>query len=149
MLTLKFVHTLQVTLSEGTILSHALHGNVSHYQVHNEYGVRHAKLVASSLKGNSSLVLSAATYTGIGAIGGSHVHVQADVTGSWSNMKTALETALGLGLAGIPLAGGGSVCGTTGDYDEELCLRSGEQPQTHLFLLSGGQELKGGLALRS
>jgi alpha-glucosidase (family GH31 glycosyl hydrolase) len=38
-------------------------------------------------------------------------------------MKIALETALGLGLAGIPLAGGGPVCGATGEYDEELCIR--------------------------
>jgi hypothetical protein len=42
-------------------------------------------------------------------------------------MKAALETALGLGLAGIPLAGGGSVCGTMGNYDEELCIRLVEQ----------------------
>jgi alpha-glucosidase (family GH31 glycosyl hydrolase) len=49
-------------------------------------------------------------------------------------MKTALETALGLGLAGIPLSGGGSVCGTMGEYDEELCVRLVEQPLTNLFL---------------
>jgi hypothetical protein len=46
-------------------------------------------------------------------------------------MKAALETALGLGLAGIPLAGGGSVCGTMGDYDDELCTRLVDKAQTH------------------
>lgn len=68
-------------------------------------------------------MLSAATYTGSGTVGGSHAHAQADVACTWSNMKVALETALGLGLAGIPLAGGGSVCGTMGNYDDELCIR--------------------------
>jgi len=56
------------------------------------------------------------------------------VRATWSNMKTALETALGLGLAGIPLSGGGSICGTAGEYDEELCIRLVEQPHTYLFL---------------
>lgn len=82
----------------------------------------------------TDLVLSAATHTGIGAEGGCHAHTQADVNATWSNMKIALQTSLGLGLAGIPLSGGGSVCGTMGDYDEELCIRLVEQPQTHLFL---------------
>jgi alpha-glucosidase (family GH31 glycosyl hydrolase) len=49
-------------------------------------------------------------------------------------MKIALETALGLGLAGIPLSGGGSICGTTGEYEEELCIRLVEKSLTHLFL---------------
>jgi alpha-glucosidase (family GH31 glycosyl hydrolase) len=79
-------------------------------------------------------VLSAATNPGVGAVGGCHAHLQADVSATWSNMKIALETALGLGLAGIPLSGGGSVCGTMGDYDEELCIRLVEQPQKHPFL---------------
>lgn len=117
------MHVLEGTLSEGTLWWHASHGSVSHYQVHNEYGLRHAELVVSSLTNDTPLVLSAATYTGLGAVGGSHAHTQADVRGTWSNMKIALETALGLGLAGIPLAGGGPVCGATGEYDEELCIR--------------------------
>jgi alpha-glucosidase (family GH31 glycosyl hydrolase) len=113
-----------------------LHKNESepHYWVHNEYGLRHARLVANCSDAKPELVLSAATHTGIGAVGGCHAHAQTIVNATWSNMKTALETALGLGLAGIPLSGGGSVCGTTGDYDEELCNRLVEQPQTHPFL---------------
>jgi alpha-glucosidase (family GH31 glycosyl hydrolase) len=129
-----FILTLQGRLSTGTLWWEARHGNVSHYQVHNEYGLRHAEVVASILKEKDTLVLSAATHTGIGAVGGSHAHAQANVRCLWGNMKTALLTALGLGLAGIPLVGGGSVCGTTGDYDEELCLRLVEYPQTHVFL---------------
>jgi alpha-glucosidase (family GH31 glycosyl hydrolase) len=116
-----FVLTLQGKLSTGTLWWQYRHGKESHYQLHNEYGLRHAEMVRSSVK--NALVLSAATHTGIGAVGGSHAHAQANVRCLWGNMKTALQTALGLGLAGIPLAGGGSVCGTTGDYDEELCIR--------------------------
>jgi alpha-glucosidase (family GH31 glycosyl hydrolase) len=118
-----FVLTLQGKLSTGTLWWKALHGKEPHYKRHNLYGLRHAELVASIVKAENKLVLSAATHTGIGAVGGSHVHVQANVRCLGGNMKTALETALGLGLAGIPLAGGGSVCGTTDDYDEDLCLR--------------------------
>jgi lysosomal alpha-glucosidase len=117
------VYTVQGTLSNGTLWWLARHGNTSHYQLHNEYGLEHAKLVASNLQADKHIVLSAATYTGSGAVGGSHAHARADVECTWSNMAAALETALGLGLAGIPLAGGGSVCGTMGDYDDELCTR--------------------------
>ena len=124
---------MQGALSTGTLWWKYLHGNESHYRVHNEYGLRHAKLVASCENENGTLVLSAATHTGVGAVGGCHAHAQANVEATWGNMKTALETALGLGLAGIPLSGGGSVCGTMGDYDEELCVRLVEQPQTYLF----------------
>ncbi|PNF28753.1 hypothetical protein B7P43_G07783, partial [Cryptotermes secundus] len=117
------VYVPEGTLSRGTLWWRARHGNTFHYQLHNMYGLQHAKLVASNLQADKHIVLSAATYTGSGAVGGSHAHARADVACTWSNMKTALETALGLGLAGIPLAGGGSVCGTMGDYDEELCTR--------------------------
>jgi alpha-glucosidase (family GH31 glycosyl hydrolase) len=109
-------------LSAGTLWWEYLHGKEPHYRLHNEYGLRHAKLVKSCLD-VTDLVLSAATHTGIGAEGGCHAHTQADVNATWSNMKIALQTSLGLGLAGIPLSGGGSVCGTMGDYDEELCIR--------------------------
>lgn len=118
---------MQGTLSRGTLWWLVRHGDKRHYKLHNEYSLQHAKLVKSSLQAEQHLVLSAATYTGSGAVGGSHAHGQADVACTWSNMKAALETALGLGLAGIPLAGGGSVCGTMGNYDEELCIRLVEQ----------------------
>jgi alpha-glucosidase (family GH31 glycosyl hydrolase) len=118
-------------LSRGTLWWLARHGNRSHYQLHNEYGLQHAKLVASNLQADRQIVLSAATFTGSGAVGGSHAHAQADVACTWSNMKTALETALGLGLAGVPLAGGGPVCGNMDDYDDELCTRLVDRAQTH------------------
>jgi hypothetical protein len=79
-------------------------------------------------------VLSAATYTGSGAVGGSHAHAQSAVACTWSNMRTALETALGLGLVGIPLAGGGSVCGTMGDYDDEVCTRLVDRVETRIVI---------------
>jgi alpha-glucosidase (family GH31 glycosyl hydrolase) len=123
MLVTTLLCTLQGTLSRGTLWWLNRHGNTPHYQLHNAYGLGHAKLVASNLQADKHIVLSAATYTGSGAVGGSHAHVQADVACTWRNMKTALETALGQGLVGIPLAGGGSVCGTMGDYDDEVCTR--------------------------
>jgi alpha-glucosidase (family GH31 glycosyl hydrolase) len=118
-----FLHIVQGSLSRGTLWWNVSHGNTPHYKLHNKYNLQYAKSVASSLQLEKHLVLSAATHTGTGNVGGSHAHAQADVACTWSNMKVALETALGLGLAGIPLAGGGSVCGTMGNYDDELCIR--------------------------
>jgi alpha-glucosidase (family GH31 glycosyl hydrolase) len=126
--------TLQGTLSNGTLWWLNRHGNKFHYQLHNEYGLKQAKLVASNLLAGNQIVLSAATYTGSGAVGGSHAHAQADVACTWSNMRTALEAALGLGLVGIPLAGGGSVCGTVGDYDDEVCTRLVDRVETRSVL---------------
>lgn len=114
---------MQGTLSRGTLWWEVRHGSTPHYKLHNKYSLQNAKSVASSLQLEKHLVLTAATYTGSGTVGGSHAHTQADVACTWSNMKDALEMALGQGLAGIPLAGGGSVCGTTGSYDDELCIR--------------------------
>lgn len=110
------------TLSTGTLWWQYRHGKESHYKLHNEYGLRHAKLVKSRLN-ETQLVLSAATHTGVGAVGGCHANARADFFATWDNMKIALQTALGLGLAGIPLSGGGPVCGTMGVYEEELCIR--------------------------
>ncbi|PSN47908.1 hypothetical protein C0J52_03372 [Blattella germanica] len=69
------------------------------------------------------IVLSSATFTGSGTVSGSHSHEFNEVPCTWSNMISAQKTVLGQGLAGIPLAGGGPVCGNIGDYDDELCLR--------------------------
>jgi alpha-glucosidase (family GH31 glycosyl hydrolase) len=128
-------------LSRGTLWWRSSHGNTFHYKLHNAYGLQQAKLVKSILELDKYLVLSAATYTGSGAVGGSHTHVQADVACTWSNMITALETALGQGLAGIPLAGGGSVCGNMGDYDDELCTRLVDKAQTTALLLATGCQI--------
>ncbi|KDR11840.1 Lysosomal alpha-glucosidase [Zootermopsis nevadensis] len=117
------VYVPEGTLSRGTLWWEVRHGSTPHYKLHNKYSLQNAKSVASSLQLEKHLVLTAATYTGSGTVGGSHAHTQADVACTWSNMKDALEMALGQGLAGIPLAGGGSVCGTTGSYDDELCIR--------------------------
>ncbi|KAJ4441055.1 hypothetical protein ANN_10905, partial [Periplaneta americana] len=111
------------SLSKGTLWWMARDGDTPHYLKHNEYGLQHAKTVASNLNLETHLVLSAATFTGTGAMAGSHAHAVADVECTWNNMKKALSTALGLGLAGVPLASGGPVCGSGGEYDEELCLR--------------------------
>jgi Alpha-glucosidases, family 31 of glycosyl hydrolases len=93
---------------------------MQHYLHHNEYGLR----FASSLKvPEGQIVLSTSTFTGTGVVGGSHAHAQTQVNCSWGNMETALRVVLGLGLSGVPLAGGGPVCGNVGDYDENLCLR--------------------------
>ena len=95
-------------------------GDIPHYLVHNEYGLKFASSLSVS---SDQIVLSTSTYTGSGVVGGSHAHAQAQVNCTWDNMATALNVALGLGLSGIPLVGGGPVCGNTGEYNEELCLR--------------------------
>ncbi|KAJ9588742.1 hypothetical protein L9F63_017977, partial [Diploptera punctata] len=108
------------SLSNGTLCWTTRHGEIHHYLIHNEYGLKFASSLDVS---KDKIVLSTSTYTGSGTVGGSHAHVQNKVTCTWDNMATALKVVLGLGLSGIPFSGGGPICGNTGNYDEELCLR--------------------------
>nr|CAD7393590.1 unnamed protein product [Timema cristinae] len=149
------------TLSEGTLWWTARQmSNTPHYEIHNKYGLLHARAVSSATGSpNDSLLLSASCYTGGGTVAGCLYQS----TASWDSLSEAVEVALGQGLAarcymgaacppsdhpshrlyqkveevvleqqiastgvainGVPLPGGSSICGSDGNYTEELCLR--------------------------
>nr|CAD7202109.1 unnamed protein product [Timema douglasi] len=109
------------TLSEGTLWWTVRQmSNTPHYEIHNKYGLLHAGAVSSATGSpNDSLLLSASCYTGGGTVAGCLYRS----TASWDSLSEAVEVALGQGLAGVPLPGGSSICGSDGNYTEELCLR--------------------------
>ncbi|XP_066993775.2 lysosomal alpha-glucosidase [Anabrus simplex] len=113
-------------LSNNTIWWDARHsGNKTHLSLHKVYGLEHTRRLTSYLA-SDNIVLSTASYPGLGTLGGCYSHPSVDVEVSWSSLKEAYSNIIGLGLSGINLAGS-PICGNDPKFDqdvhEEICLR--------------------------
>ena len=94
-----------------------------HAEVHNIYGLLHARACAEGMRSlrpdRRSLVLSRAGFAGIQRFAGTWT---GDTWSSWEHLEMSLPEIINLGLSGIALAGS-DIGGFFGDCDAELLVR--------------------------
>ncbi len=109
---------------EGRSLPYdAQHGDRSHLELHNVYGLAMAKATAEGLKelspGKRPFVLTRAGFAGVQRYAAVWT---GDCASSWTDLEASIPMLLGLGLSGVPFAGA-DVGGYSGRPSGELLAR--------------------------
>ncbi|XP_054288436.1 lysosomal alpha-glucosidase-like [Macrosteles quadrilineatus] len=97
-------------------------GSLSHYDVHNVYGLAEAIVTSFSMqqiRGKRPFVISRSSFPGQGRYSGVWT---GDVHSTWDDMAHSVSDVLSFSLFGVPMSGA-DICGFNGNATVALCQR--------------------------